>query len=147
MQSCNWFSNAKPVYIMHWGSMTHIYIYICMCLCVWVCVSANKENIYSHNPLLLVRRQAIIWINAGLFFIRALLAAFRWIGNKIQFFSPANAFGYIVREKQTLCIDQNMLNRWGTVKKVGISFMDYQVHLLFNVLIFAVTWCNKSRQW
>ena len=92
-----YFTHVLPATLTHWGRVTHIRV--------------SKLNITgSGNGLPPGRRQAIIWTNAGILFIRTLITNFRELLSKLHAFSFKKMNLKMPSAKwRTFCLGLNVL--------------------------------------
>ena len=90
------YTEINSWHLTHWGRVTHITI----------CVS-ELTTIGSDNGMSPDRRQAIIWTNVGILWIRSLETKFRKYNRNVYMLAPENAFENVVR--WPLCFGLNVL--------------------------------------
>ena len=107
-----YFTHVLPATLTHWGRVTHIRV--------------SKLNITgSDNGLPPGRRQAIIWTNAGILFIRTLITNFSEIKRKLHAFSFKKMNLKMPSAKwRTFCLGLNVL----MIPMRYVTKYEYQTH-------------------
>ena len=128
--------------LTHWGRVTHI------------CVG-KLSIIDSDNGLSPVRRQAIIWTNAGMLLIGPLGTNFSEILIEILTFSFKKMRLKVSSAKwRPFCLGLNVLTHWGldnmlAIFSIWVLFAAYDLNDFFEycLAVHPCPWCDMSLHW